>query len=123
MNKNITPLERIEQEFFFQYCESIGIVCCSIPNGMTILSKNKYAYMKSLKKSGLRAGFPDLMILASNKSRTHQILFLEMKRVKGGVVSKEQKMWINWLDTHGYAVAVAYGCDMAIRILHKYLQS
>ena len=75
-----------------------------------------------MKKQGYRIGFPDLAILTKNKSGTHEVLFIEMKRQKGGRVSDEQKEWIERLDNEGYCVGVAKGCDSAINILNQYLE-
>jgi hypothetical protein len=62
-----------------------------------------------LKAEGMAAGVPDLYI---PKWRT----WIEFKRVKGSVISDEQKSWERYLvdecgDRHFYA----YGCDDAIR--------
>ena len=80
---------------------------------------NWAAYSNSLKRLGLSKGLPDLIVLARNKSNTHEVLFIEMKRIKGGRVSPEQKEWIERLDNNNYCVGVAYGCDSAIKILNK----
>lgn len=46
-----------------------------------------------------------------------------MKRVQGGTLKPEQKEWIEKLDEQDFCVGVAYGCDAAIRCLHRYLES
>ena len=72
---------------------------------------------------GLSKGFPDLIILEKNKSKTHEVLFIEMKRQKGGKLKPEQEEWIQKLDDKDYCVGVAKGCESAVRILQKYLES
>lgn len=122
---NTCKLEKFEQMEFVSYCEANNITVISTQNGFK-MPKNAFnwaAYSKTLKKMGLRAGFPDLIILAKNKSKTHEVLFIEMKRQKGGVVSPEQKEWIEALDNDNYCVGIAKGCDSAINILNKYLES
>lgn len=122
---NTTPLEKEEQISFVAYCDLHGIKVISTQNGFK-MPKNSFnwaAYSKTLKKMGLRTGFPDLIILAKNKSKTHEVLFIEMKRQKGGVVSPEQKEWIETLDNSNYCVGIAKGCESAITILNKYLES
>lgn len=123
--KNTTPLEKEEQMSFVAYCEANNITVISTQNGFKMPKQafNWAAYSKTLKKMGLRAGFPDLIILAKNKSKTHEVLFIEMKRQKGGVLHDEQKEWIQKLDNQNYCVGVAKGCDSAINILNKYLES
>lgn len=122
---NNCPKEIEEQINFIKFCKEIGIRAVSTQNGMYINKQNYngYAYIKKAKASGLSKGFPDLLIFAQNKSKTQRNLFIEMKRKKGGVLSPEQKEWINWLDMMGYCVGVAKGCESAIEILEKYLKS
>lgn len=119
--KNTTPLEKEEQIAFVEYCKAKGIRVVSTQNGfkMPKVGFNHIAYSNSLKKMGLSKGFPDLIVFAKNSQSN--ILFIEMKRQKGGTLQEEQKEWIQWLDENGYTVAVAKGADSAIRILEKYL--
>jgi len=121
MTINTTPLEKEEQIAFVEYCENNGISVVSTQNGfkMPKAAFNYAAYSKTLKKMGLSKGFPDLIVFAKNSQS--DILFIEMKRQKGGTLQDEQKEWIQWLDENGYTVAVAKGADSAIRILEKYL--
>ncbi len=116
------PLESEEQEAFINYCHTKNIKVISSANGMFIgnlTPRQRAKIINSMKNQGMAKGFPDLMIL--EKSRENQILFIEMKRKKGGSLSPEQKEWIKTLDESGYCVAVARGCDEAINILNNYL--
>lgn len=125
MAKNNTPLEKIEQINFCDYCRAKNIDVVSTQNGFK-MPKNSFnwvGYANTLKKMGMSKGFPDLIVLAKNKSQTHEVLFIEMKRIKGSTVQPEQKEWIEKLDNMDYCVGIAYGCDSAIRILDKYLES
>jgi len=65
-----------------------------------------------LKKEGVSAGFPDLFIPSLR-------LFIEMKRIKGGVVSAEQQEWITYLREHGYRCAVCKGFDEAKDVVRE----
>lgn len=123
--KNNTPLEKEEQIAFVNYCELNNIKVISTQNGFK-MPKNSFnwaAYSKTLKRMGMSKGFPDLIILARNKSQTHEVLFIEMKRQKGGTVQPEQKEWIEKLDDSNYCVGIAKGCESAINILNNYLMS
>ena len=124
MTKNTSPLEKEEQQNFVSYCEMNNITVVSTQNGfkMPKTAFNWAAYSNSLKRMGLRKGFPDLIVLARNKTKTHEVLFIEMKRQQGGRVSDEQKEWIERLDNEGYCVGVAKGCESAIKILTQYLE-
>ena len=125
MTVNTTPLEKEEQIAFVEYCENNGISVVSTQNGfkMPKAAFNYAAYSKTLKKMGLSKGFPDLIIIEKNKSKTHEVLFVEMKRQKGGKLKPEQEEWIQKLDDKDYCVGVAKGCESAVRILQKYLES
>ena len=125
MTKNTTPLEKEEQIAFVEYCEVNGICAVSTQNGfkMPKTAFNYAAYSRTLKKMGLSKGFPDLIIFEKNKSKSHEVLMIEMKRQKGGKLHAEQEEWLQKLDKKDYCVGVAKGCESAIRILQKYLNS
>lgn len=57
-----------------------------IPNGTYTASWKQKTNNKAL---GVSSGFPDYLILGKDK-----ILVIEMKREKGGVISLEQKFWL-----------------------------
>lgn len=79
-----------------------------IPN--ETYTKSWHAKMKN-KRQGVRPGFPDYVILFPNT-----ILFLEMKRKKGGALSQEQKEWL--LDLAKFEeVAICYGFDEAKKLI------
>lgn len=120
---NTCKLEKFEQMEFVAYCNLNNITVISTQNGFKMPKQafNWAAYSKTLKKMGMSKGFPDLIVLARNKSKTHEVLFIEMKRQKGGVLHEEQKEWIERLDNEGYCVGVAKGCEAAINILNRYL--
>ena len=125
MTKNTTPLEKEEQIAFVEYSEVNGICVVSTQNGfkMPKTAFNYAAYSRTLKKMGLSKGFPDLIIFEKNKSKSHEVLLIEMKRQKGGKLHEEQEEWLQKLDKKDYCVGVAKGCESAIRILQKYLNS
>jgi hypothetical protein len=64
------------------------------------------------KNLGVSRGVPDYMIL-TNK----EVLFIEMKRKFGGVVSPEQLAWIKALSGLGYPATVCEGFDEAKALL------
>lgn len=97
------PLEDEEQIAFVNWfkLKYKDYLIFSIPNGG---SRNKIEANK-LKKTGLTAGIPDLIILMPNK----EILFLEMKRQKGVILSPVQKTIIKIIESFGFNVLVGYG--------------
>lgn len=87
----------------------------AIPNGG---QRNAIVGAK-LKATGVKKGVPDLLLPIPNK--THHGLFIELKRVKGGNVSPEQKTWLAKLSEQGYMAVVCKGFDEAKKVIEQYL--
>jgi hypothetical protein len=108
------PVEEIEQRIFVQWLELKGIRFSAIPNS---------TYTKSWKQktkntaAGLRPGLPDLVLIVNK-----QVIWIEMKRSKGGVVSTSQKAWIKALNEAGTPAYVCAGAEVAIAIVQKHLR-
>lgn len=81
-----------------------------------------------MKWQGTSPGFCDLIVLIPpSRSINGEGFFLciEMKRRKGGVVSPEQRAWIdaiNALDSPGVASYVCKGAGEAIDLVKKHLK-
>lgn len=85
------------------------------------------------KKLGVSSGVPDLAVVVPTKaiaeryavSRDYEawygnrLVFIEMKRKKGGVTSKNQKKWIKTLNEAGIQTVVCKGCDAAIEFIES----
>lgn len=76
------------------------------------------------RAEGVKAGVPDLMlpvpVFVSNELR-YLGLFIELKKRKGGVVSSEQKDWLNFLEVSGYYPIVCHGWREAADTIKLYL--
>lgn len=83
----------------------------AIPNGG---QRSKSAAAK-LKAEGVSAGVPDLFIPALR-------LWIEMKRIKGGRLSAEQKDWINYLASVGYVCFTCCGAEEAKLKITEYIK-
>jgi len=81
-----------------------GTLIFAIPNG----EKRSISVAKRLKAEGVVRGIPDLYVPEWN-------LWIEMKRIKGGSLSKEQKQMIEYLHSIGHTVIVAKGAADASR--------
>ena len=68
-----------------------------------------------LKVEGVSAGVPDLYVPAWH-------LWIEMKRIKGGVVSLEQKDWHEYLQSIGDTVLICKGCEEAINAVDEFIK-
>ena len=74
----------------------------AIPNG----GFRSRATAARLKAEGVSPGVPDLFVPAHN-------LWIEMKRVKGGKLSPDQRDWIKYLEMLGNTCLVCFGADDA----------
>lgn len=111
---NLIPYEEEEQIALIQYLEIKGIKYTAIPNSTYTKS---WKQKKKNKDMGLNPGLPDLLLILPKK-----LLFIEMKRIKGGVVSKHQKEWIKALNSIGKQIeaVVCRGFEEAIKTIKKY---
>ena len=73
------------------------------------------------KAEGVKAGVPDLC-LPVPRGGSHG-LYIELKRLKGGKVSKEQAAWLDALREQGYAASVCRGWQEAAAVIEAYLGS
>ena len=104
MVKSLIPTESQEQIALVQWMR------IAHPDHRIVASANGGARSmitaSRMKKEGVSAGFPDLLIPSLG-------LFIELKRTKGGVVSAEQKDWLEYLRGCGYRAEVCNGFDAA----------
>ena len=73
-----------------------------------------------MKAEGMRSGVPDLFLPVARKG--YHGMFIELKRRRGGVVSKDQQQWIDDLREQGYHAIVCRGFDEAKEQLTEYLK-
>lgn len=113
---NNTPLESAEQKTLVAWLELQGLLFTAIPNSTYTTS---WSVKRRNYEQGLRKGLPDLVIVIPPERAvdgTGRVIFCEMKRQRGGVVSPEQKKWIAALNAVGGTVDafIAHGADEAI---------
>jgi hypothetical protein len=103
---NRSPTEHEEQRELVRWFRQTwpGVRIFAVPNG-GVRSK---ATAGRLKAEGVVSGVPDLFVPAWH-------LWVEMKRVKGGSLSKEQRAIIKQLESVGYWVVVGKGAEDAKR--------
>lgn len=102
-----TVSEDVEQSNFVQWLEIKGYKYTAIPN-----STYTKSWMQKAKnhRLGLRAGFPDLVVIAEGK-----FMAIEMKRVTGSNNgTPAQREWIEALSAAGVPAAICKGCEAAI---------
>lgn len=104
--KPYAPIEEIEQIHFVQWLDMKGYKYTAIPN--STYTKSIMQKMKN-KRMGLRAGFPDLVVIAEGK-----FMCVEMKRLVNSSLSPAQKEWIEALQAAGIPAGVCKGAEEAI---------
>jgi len=108
--------EADEQTKLCVFLDKLGLLYYAIANG----GKRNYLEACRQKRTGLKAGVPDLCI-AEPRGMYHG-LYIELKKKVGGVVSDTQKYWIAELNKRGYKAVVCKGSDVAIRAVEEYLK-
>ena len=108
------PLETEEQKEFVRYLRDKELKHTSIPNSTFTKS---WKQKSKNKAEGLNPGLPDLLIIVNN-----HLVFVEMKRVKGGVISEYQKSWIAALNKcEAVQAFVCKGAQEAIDLIDDLL--
>ena len=107
------PTEAQEQVAFVHYLRARKIKHFRVPSETYTKSWAQKAKNKAL---GVVRGVPDLFILTPNG-----LIAIEMKRVKGGTTSPEQKEWIAALNDAGQPDIVAQGAEEAIAIVERHI--
>ena len=128
--KRIYSREKDEQMALVQWLRLKNIPFVAHMTGVNL--HGNFALMNTLKQTGcLQKGVPDLFIPVPRKREYCKLkcaghekygLWIEMKKEKGGVLSSEQKEWLEARFADGYEIAVCHGADEAIKIIQNYLE-
>lgn len=113
------PLEYEEQHAFTQELELHKIPFLVSSSG----GKRSKATASLMKYSGLRPGQPDIFIPIASAFGDYVTngLFIELKRLKGGSVTKTQRTMHSILTLEGYDVVVVKGAVAAMQYTWSYL--
>lgn len=96
--------------------DKLGLLYYAIPNG----GKRNFLEACRLKRTGVKAGCPDLCI--PEPRGPYHGLYIELKRKSGGIISDTQKYWIAELRKRGYRAEVCKGSIAAIQLIEEYLK-
>ena len=102
-----------EQCKLAEYLDLKGYCWCHVPNG-----GNRSAVTGArMKKQGTKRGVPDNFIFDGPEE--YKGIVIELKRVKGGRLTPEQKCWLKELKERGWLTKVSHGADEAIDWLEE----
>lgn len=73
-----------------------------------------------LKAAGLSSGVPDICLPVARHG--YHALFIELKRQKGGTLSKNQRIWLQRLCKAGNLAVRCNGFDEAKAVIVRYLK-
>ena len=85
-----------------------------VPNG----GKRDKATATALKRQGVKAGVPDLVLPVARCG--YHGLYIELK-APGGSVQKSQKEFIKRLGQQGYLAVICYGWQDTVQLIGNYL--
>ena len=117
----MTPTENAEQAALFQWAELASgahpelRLLHSIPNGGLRDARTAV----TLQRTGVKPGVPDICLPVQRGG--YGALYIELKRVKGGVLSANQKVWLDRLNKAGNRAVVCKGWEAARGTIMDYL--
>lgn len=114
--RNNTLTERYEQEKVVAHCEKRGYPFFAIPNA----ARRTIWEAMFAKRGGMKAGVPDLCFPVP--MHFFGGLWVEMKRIEGGIVSPIQHYWLALLAENNFQVHVAHGAAEAIPLIDAYFE-
>lgn len=94
-----------------------------VPNGGARPSREDKAGKRfsvesqKMRRQGVKKGVPDNFIMRPVRGAPGVVV--ELKRVRGGTVSPEQKKWLATLQSFGWITHVAKGADDAIKFVRE----
>ena len=111
---NVTPTEFQEAKVFAAWLSTQKVIFSHL--AQETFTRSWGIKMKN-KISGVHSGVPDYIIITDNG-----LLFVELKRTKGGVVSDAQRYWIESLNKcAGVQAEVCKGAEQAIEFVKRFL--
>ncbi len=113
-----SPTELSEQIEVVRCLRAAGVLFAAVPNG----GRRDRREAALLKKSGVRAGVPDLLIFDSPPMRPQKRgVALEMKRegASPSAVSPAQREWLDALSERGWVGMVGRGAADALKQLRE----
>lgn len=109
--------EHHEQRQVVEWLWWRGVGCFSVPNGVILGGRNKYAQLNKLKAEGFLPGAPDLVVMGVTPDG--RPVAIEMKRAQGGEFSPEQLLNAQKMRVQGWVVLQSEGAQQCIAQLEE----
>ena len=116
LNDPRNPSEEVVLRTIAQWLDLHGVLWCHVPNE----GRHKPQYRAKMAALGLKPGVPDILIfdLPPEEPEARGVA-IELKRAKGGRVSKVQQEWLEELGGRGWVCSVCEGIDEALDLLRE----
>lgn len=126
--KDFNPLEDDECIVFSNWLKINNIPHAHLANESRSSSKNAMIRGAKLKRMGQSRGVWDYEVFVPIRGVTgavdcYELIKIEMKRRKGGVLSPEQKQWQKIYELAGINCKVCKGADEAIAFVKKFVNN
>jgi len=89
----------------------------AVPNG----GQRNVIVATRMKAEGVKRGVPDIWLPVVKPVSGYAGLVIELK-ADGGKPSREQRMWLEFLEQQGYRAMWLVGADAAINEIEQYLE-
>jgi len=80
--------------------------------------KKTIGYHMKMKRQGLKSGIPDVLLFRPTPSGAPGVA-IELKRIKSGTVSVDQKKWLKTLENFGWVCYVGLGATASIQFIKE----
>lgn len=121
-NKMPVPTESVEQQTLFRWAKLFEPVhpelklMYHVPNE----GKRSYAAGRRLVAEGLKSGVPDICLPVARGG--YHGLYIELKRLRGGKLTEDQRDWLDALNDEGYMTTMCKGWQAASEVILRYLE-
>jgi len=109
------PTEDQEQRIVAQFLDLLGFRWTHCPNE----GKRNPVNGARLKASGMKKGTPDILIFDPPPGSDWVGVAIELKRSKGGKISKEQQEWLDALSDRGWLTRCCKGSGETIEFIRE----
>jgi hypothetical protein len=120
--KSGLPTEFTEQCIVFKWCAVMECRYSALKYIYSTLNGVRLTIRQAVnaKRSGNKKGVPDICLPMNNGE--HGGLYIELKNIKGGRLSPEQKEYLAFLTENNYKAVSCNGASEAIKVIEEYVK-